>query len=258
MADSPFESTRVRALAVGVLTSLALSATLASARPAAAQGLVDDASSQGAQTAPRWSANAGARDVSVELGLRTGFVKDAGFDPYSTNDVINQGSLGGSLTIFRRGPLSLAVGGRWEWGAVSASARAAKAKLWTHRLSVPVEVRWQLELPLYLFARAAPGALYESATLDDGSATGTLSSAGWVASGDASLGFALLMGPWRASPRTPRWWLIGDGGYGYAAARDVKLSPEGSANDPRRYGAVELPRLALGGGFMRFAVATTF
>lgn len=231
--------------------SLPLALALFASTPAAAQTV---------DAAPReeWPASPGARTWSVELGLRTGFVTNGGFDPYSTNDVLNQGSLGGSATIFRRGPLSLAVGARWEWGAAAAKARAADTKLWTHRLSAPVELRYQLESALQLFARLAPGAMYQSVTVEDSSSATTLRSTGWVVSADASLGAALLIGPYRASPRTPRWWLVGDGGYGFSTSRDVSLSPEGSDGDPRRYGAVELPRLAVRGGFVRLAIAATF
>jgi hypothetical protein len=224
--------------------------SLAVARPASAQ--VSD------QPREEWPSSPGARTVSIDFGIRTGFIADAGFDPYSTNDVLNQGSLGATATIFRRGPLSLAVGGRWEWGAASAKARAADAKLWSHRFSVPVEVRWQLESALQLFARLAPGAMYQSVTLDDPSSPTTLRSTGWVVSTDASLGAALLLGPYRASPRTPRWWLVGDAGYGFSTSRDVTPTPEAADAEPRRYGTVDLPRLALRGGFVRLAVATSF
>lgn len=227
-----------------------------------ALSLASSASAQavdrGAQEREEWPSSPGARTVSVDLGLRTGFIGDAGFDPYSTNDVLNQGSLGATATVFRRGPLSLAAGGRWEWGAASAKARAADAKLWTHRFSVPIEVRYQLESAIQLFARLAPGAMYQSVTLDDASSATALRSTGWVVSTDVSVGAALLIGPYRASPRTPRWWVVGDGGYGFTTSRDVSPAPEGADGDPRRFGTVELPRLAVRGGFLRVAIATSF
>ena len=57
----------------------------------------------------------------MEIGARTQFVNSAGLDPFSTNDVLPQLSLGASFGFWNRDQLSLAAVAGFDYGSTSAS-----------------------------------------------------------------------------------------------------------------------------------------
>jgi hypothetical protein len=199
------------------------------------------------------------RFTQVELGFRTAFIKDPGFDAFSSNDAFNQMSVGASQTVFVDGSISVAVGARWDFGTSRSVSRGADTALTMHRLEVPLETRLHLSRILYVFGRLAPGAMHTAASVSDGSSTDTLTDGRWSFSADASLGAAFLLGP-TSSPRShlPRFWLTAEGGYGWTPARAVEASVDPGQDDFRQYGGIALRPLAMRGGFFRLGVSTTF
>lgn len=191
--------------------------------------------------------------TTLDVGVRTTYVRDAGFDPYSSNDALLQGSLGATHTLKVRWPFALAIGGRWDFGASTSKARGAETNLSAQRLLVSVEGRFHLGgRDGYVFARLAPGGLHLSTSVKDGSLGSAMESGGWVPALDASVGYAWLVGP-RSHPERHRvrFWLFPELGYAWSGAREQALTPSVAADDPRQYGTLQLPSLAVRGPFFR-------
>jgi hypothetical protein len=193
----------------------------------------------------------------AEIGYRGALVRDAGYDPFSTNDWLGQLTLSGSRVLVTRGRFALAVGAAWDYGHASATARGAASDLTVHRLTVPLTVRYSLARWLYLYATVAPGAAHEDARLADPSAPAPLVHSAWLASADASAGAAysfLETGP-------VSWWLRAELGYGLTAPMSLAMSPDLPSSDPRtptQLGTTGLGSLALSGSFGRVALAVAF
>jgi len=199
------------------------------------------------------------RFSQVELGFRAGFMRDSGYDPFSTNDMFTQFSVGGTRTLFVDRALSIAAGVRWDYGRASATARGAEASLSMHRLAVPLEARYHVTRWMYAFARLAPGAMRTSASLTDGSSADTLTDAHWTFSADASLGSAFLVGPHSAPTRhLGRWWFTQELGYGWTQAKALDMGVAPAEDDFRQYGSIALRPIAMRGVFFRLGVALTF
>lgn len=190
---------------------------------------------------------------TVDVGLRETFVRDASFDPYSQNDLLPQGTIGGSRTLWRHERFSVAPGLRWDFGSSSAEARGASTSFVTHRFTVPIEARMQLDELLYVFGRLAPGGVWQRTKVTDGSLAEPLSHSGWVFAGDLSAGASL-----RLFGRAPTFWLTPEIGYAYAARGTAGLSPEVEENDPRQFGALGLNGVSQSGWFFRAGVTATF
>jgi hypothetical protein len=188
----------------------------------------------------------------LEAGYRGAIVRDAGYDPFSTNDWLGQLTLAGSRVVVRRGPFSLVAGAAWDYGRSTATARGADSGLTVHRLTVPLSVRYAPVRWLYVFGTIAPGAAYESARIGDSSAQAPLVTDGWVPAVDASAGASWSF----ADTRPLSWWLTAEAGYGLAAPLLLALSPDGS--DPRRTATTNLGSLAMNGSFGRLAVSVAF
>ncbi len=195
----------------------------------------------------------------AEIGIRAGFFKSDGYDPYSTNDVLTQFSFGGTRTVFVDNQLSLAVGARWDYGGAKAKARGADTSLGMHRLAVPIDVRYHLTRWMYAFVRVAPGAIHTSTSITDPSSPETLSDAHWTFSVDGSVGSAFLLGPHSAPTRhLSRWWLTQELGYGWTTSTASNLGVEPNEDDLRQYGSITGRPLAMRGVFFRLGVAATF
>ena len=230
-----------------LLAALALS--LASALSANARAQTIEESAPPALRPPTWE---------VSAGVRTMYIKSAGFDPFSTNDGFVQFSLSGLGVIARSGRLSLAVGVGLDVGSSSATARNAPSSLSLTHPSALAEGRFQPWSRLYLFARLAPGLVHGTATIDDASSP---SSSGLTTdfdafSLDAGAGGAFCLG----AVGTVRVgvWLLADGGYGWVAAQDLVLAPTLSAADQSKSGTLDLGTLAPRGGFFRISMALSY
>src|SRR5450755_176052 len=137
---------------------LALGLSLAGAVSASARAQTIEESAPPALRPPTWE---------VSAGVRTMYIKSAGFDPFSTNDGFVQFSLSALGVIARSDRLSFAVGLGLDVGSSSATARGAPSSLTLTHLSALAEGRYQPWSRLYLFARLAPGMVHGSATIRD-------------------------------------------------------------------------------------------
>jgi hypothetical protein len=206
-----------------------------------------------AAPAPRPMRPPGAWFVSV--GPRISFIRGAGYDPFSTNDVLAQFSATGLRSFATGGRLATAVGLGWDAGSAQATARGADASLSLARVSAVVEERFVPRPWLYAFGRLAPGWLFADATLDDGSTVRRLGTSYSSFSLDASGGVAGRLNP---GPQPVGVWLLAEGGYGWAPSHALGLAPALPAADANKAGVTPLADLAPRGGFMRFSLALDF
>lgn len=193
----------------------------------------------------------------VTAGVRTMYLKGAGYDPFSTNDALVQFSATGTRTVVRRDRLALVAGLELDAGGSSADARGAPSSLTLTRLSALAEGRYQPAWRFYLFARIAPGLLHGTATIDDASspAASGLSAGFDIFSLDAAAGAAFCLGALSTSRLGA--WLVADGGYGWAPDQHLVLAPP-LGSDQSKAGTLDLGTLAVRGGFFRIAVALSY
>jgi hypothetical protein len=193
-----------------------------------------------------------------QVGMRSTFITDPGFDPFATDNVLTTVSLGASRTIFHSDALSLAPGVFWDYGSRSATARGNSTTLATHRLGLALEGRCHIAPWMYALLRVTPGAIHQSAELKDPLAPAPFVARAWTFALDASAGAAFLLGPHTSSSSPLRWWLAGEAGYGYASAASLVMHPDLASDDPRRVGNLDLGSVALGGTFVRVYGSVTF
>ena len=190
------------------------------------------------------------------LGLRTSWIRSAGFDPFSDNDALAQGSLVATRGLdVGASPLSLVLGLSLDFGHSDAVTRGIDAELNLQRIAVVLEPRYWLAPGLYTGVRLAPGLQHLSASLHDPSSPATLATAFWVPSVDASLTAGGRLNP--AAARVGLW-LLAEGGYGWSPARDLSLSPALPAGDASKAGAVSLGTLRARAPFLRISLALSY
>ena len=110
------------------------------------------------------------------LGMRATFIRSAGFDAFSDNDVLSQISLGIQYVLARRDALAFAVGAAGDFGGRDATARSAPSSMSLSRYTAIAEGRYQFWQRGYAFLRFAPGLLHGSARVEDSSVPGV----GWA------------------------------------------------------------------------------
>jgi hypothetical protein len=220
---------------------------LVSAPPARGQAVIEEAA-RPAVRPPVWELTA---------GVRTTYVKGAGYDPFSTNDALVQFSTTGTRAVIRRDRLALVAGVGLDVGGSSAAARGAPSSLTLTRVSALAEGRYQPAWRFYLFARLAPGLLHGTATLDDPSspAAAGLTDEFDAFSLDAAAGGAFCFGDLGNAHLGA--WLVADGGYGWTPDQHLVLAPQ-LGGDQSKAGALDLGTLAARGGFFRIAVALSY
>jgi hypothetical protein len=192
-----------------------------------------------------------------QVGMRSSFVTDSSFDPFADSNVLTSFSLGASRTIFDQDAFSLAPGIFWDYGARSGTARGQATSLQTNRLALALEGRYHMAPWVYGLVRVTPGALHQSAQVDDPLSPAPFVAKAWTFAFDASAGAAFLLGP-HSSPSLVHWWLAAEGGYGYAGSASLMMHSDLAADDPRRTGDLNLGQLALSGGFFRIYGSVTF
>ncbi len=191
----------------------------------------------------------------VALGVRTSLVRDAGFDPFSTGDLLAQFSATVMHTLRAGDGFVPALGLAADIGSSSATARGAEAQFNTWRLALVLEPRFVPRPGFYVGARIAPGLLHTSASLRDSSAPAPLSAAYSTLSIDGSLSAGVRLTPGAGSIGL---WLVADAGYGWAPRRTLTLVPELPARDASKAGATELGSLSSRGMFGRVSVAASY
>jgi hypothetical protein len=196
------------------------------------------------------------------VGVRTMLIRDAGYDPFSTDDSLVQVALSATRVLTRQDRLALAVGADFDYGASDATARGAPSSLALTRLALFAEGRYALHPRLYAFLRAAPGVLNVSASVQDASAPpisgatpASLTEKFTVPSLEGSLGAAACLAP-ASSPVGA--WIVAQAGYGWAPSHALLLSPDVGSADQSKVAPLDLGTLAPRGAFLTFAFAVSY
>ena len=246
----------MRAILLGLVVTFG--AVVVAPRPAAAA--ITDSDLYGA---PR-----PALGLTVSLGFRSDLVRSAALDPFSRRDGIGQSALSVARRFGGSELSGLLLGFEWNHGKTTATARGADSSLELDRLTMVIEGRLPIRAKLAGFARFAPGLLRENAHLADASVPGDaytgISSGGldgkaWVPAADISGGLALRLGEmYRYGTPLFGFWLTAEGGYAYAGAHDLVLTPSVATQPGRTDEALNLGALAFRGPFLRFRFAVSF
>jgi hypothetical protein len=200
--------------------------------------------------------------VGGRFSPRYVWVRDAGFDPYASNDLLIGVHLEGMLRVWNDGPLSAWVLAGWSTGGTGSpgTARQLSSSLSFHDLQIGVEGRYALNRRLSLLARAAPGARYFRTSLASGDLPYDLVSTSWTWSADASAGAAVMIGAvgnddWPSA----RMWVSSDLGYTMTGKVENKLRADlDDEEEQRRVGVTRLPSLSASGVLFRLSFAVTF
>jgi hypothetical protein len=204
------------------------------------------------------------------IGARAMFVADDGFDAFSDNDSLVAFTLGIGRSLYAADHVSFALMAFWDAGGRSSNLRGEPTEMFVHRLSLGPEVRWHPLQDGYLFGRVSPAVLRTVTTLNESSTgavhdarsddvdLGVLSS--WDFGVDVTIGLAYeLFGSAGRRSGPVRFWLFGEGGYGWATSTPLDWTPE--ADDPaapERVAVLDQGELGVRGAFFRLAAATTF
>jgi hypothetical protein len=193
----------------------------------------------------------------VTGGGRASLFGGAGYDPFSTNDVLGQLSTAVSWSLPRRdgSAFSTAVGIIGEFGQSGALARGADADLSLTRVGLLLEERFSPIRWGYAFARVSPAWMTIDAKLRDPASPAVLQSSSSSFALDASLGLAANLNP---GARGVGFWLLADGGYGWAPSSELTLTPALAAADAAKAGSTSLGTLAPRGAFFRGGLALSF
>jgi hypothetical protein len=197
------------------------------------------------------------RNIRLEIGERTQFVKSAGFDPFSTNDVLPQLSLGASFGFWAQDKLSLAAVAGFDYGSVSANVRSDQATIDLRRFTLAPEARYHVLRVLLLSAKVGPTLTREAA--DVSGPLGSMLKTGWKFGFDATAGAAVeLWGYANGASHKPRIWLMGEGGYGWTSAMNLTFKPEDSGAAPQRLTPLDLGELSVSGPLFRITAGLSF
>lgn len=198
----------------------------------------------------------------ISTGPRFSYVSGAGYDTFSTNNLLTQWSLEGQYPLFSRGRLAVGVGLGYAGGARSGTLRGDKTALGVHTLQVPIEGRYHLGNWAYGFARVAPGTTAVVASLEEASSPNRIEDTQWVFSTDLSVGAAILLGPRGgdlADKRSIRIWAVPEVGYTLATRANLTMRPDRDAKDALGTDDhTSLPGLNLSAFYWRLSLATTF
>jgi hypothetical protein len=199
------------------------------------------------------------------LGVRASYLTDNDYqlfsrtvdrlaDTYPTAQI----TLGGGAAVWTQRALSLVVLGLWDYGGDSSELRGEQTDIDIHRLAVGAELRHHYTPWLYSMARAAPAALHTTASIKDSAAATTLYAKSWSFGFDLSVGAGVrLFGKPDPASRAPRGWALGEIGYGWANATDLRFAPNDDSDAPQRISELDLGELAIRGPMFRISAALT-
>jgi len=191
----------------------------------------------------------------VGVGIRTTFVRDAGFDPFADTDALTTFDTSLGRTLLARRQLSLAAAFDYQVGGRSASARLDATDLSIHRLTLAPEVRFHLWPRLFLLARPAFGADRVKARIDESSTGAELVEKGWAPAVDLTAGVAAeLYGKVSGDRPSFRLWLTAEGGYGWTGQVDLTMTPDSGQTAPARLAPLDLGDLNLRGPGFQLAL----
>jgi hypothetical protein len=251
--------------ALAGLAGVATAAPAPAALPAPASPVLSDNGSVGPDASFRTPLA-----LTVRLGFRSDLVRSAGLDAFSGKDNIPQSALSVSRRFGPSESFGLALGLEWDHGRTDAISRGADASLVTDRLSVTIEGSVPIRHRLAGFVRVAPGFLHQNASLADrsapgdpfgsvGSGDGILRAEAWVPAADVSAGLDLRLGELdRLGTPLLAFRLTGEGGYGYARAQQLALTPNVATQPGRTDEPLRLGDLALRGPFLRIQLGVSF
>jgi hypothetical protein len=204
-------------------------------------------------TGPRLPRGTGAWQVSA--GVRASLVRGAGFDPFSTNDVLSQISLT-ATRAFSTGPrLASVVGLLFEDGDAASVARGDSTRLTLVRVGLLLEERFAPRPWGYAFVRVAPAWLKGSAALGESASPAPLETSFSTFGVDASAGIAGRLNP---RSHVVGLWLVADAGYGWVPAQHMSFSPALPAADRDKAGVTTFDDLKPSGVLFRSSFAVTY
>jgi hypothetical protein len=232
--------------------AIALAAALAAlslAPLARADPPPDQVERRDASTGPEFHVGAGARGL---------LLPDAGYQPYSSNEVMFQLALTGGITFLRAGNVSLIAFAEWDVGETSAPARSAQAGLTMHRLGGGIEARFGIGRRFYLGVKAAPAALNLLGSLEEPGMSESLLARPWTWALDTTGTAGLLLGSVAGRRAPVRFWLGAEVGYAFAGKATMAFAPDTDSSDTRHFGTVMLPAFQPSGGVSRLSLMMSF
>jgi hypothetical protein len=238
---------RRRSATLALLLALSSSTTIAAAQAADEVTPTPDATLGNHQ-----------RHVRLDIGVRTQLVRSAGLDPFSSNDVLPQLTLGASYYFWARDRFSVGGVFAFDYASASENARSAEASLDARRLLLGPELRYHVLRVLALTAKAGPTLTRQEVTYS-GELVDPLQKTTWKAGVDATLGVACeVFGYASGQSNKPRLWLTAEGGYGYTAPNRLRLTLPDDSASPQRLAALDLGELSLSGPLFRATAALSF
>ena len=198
------------------------------------------------------------KNIRLEIGVRTQYIKSDGFNPFSERDVLTQLTVGASWAFWAHNKLSLAAYGGLDYGGTSAALRSHDASLDLVRFALAPEARYHVLRVLALTAKVGPTLTRESAEISSPLGSPLLKT-GWKFGFDATAGAALeLWGYSNGASKKPRMWVMGEGGYGWTAPLQLTFQPENSGAVPQRLTSLDLGELVVGGPLFRITAGLSF
>jgi hypothetical protein len=234
-------------------SALCAAALFGIARPAAAEADQVEAPQQDPEALGNHQ-----KHLRLDIGGRGQLIKNAGLDPFSTNDAIGQFSLAASYAFWARDRLSLAAVVGFDYGGSSANVRSDQASLDLKHFTLAPEARYHVLRVLALTAKLGPTVTREAAEVSGGLDT-TLVRTAWKFGFDATLGAAVeLWGYRNGSSNKPRLWLAGEAGYGWTAPMSLTFKPDESGSVPQRLTPLAFQDLTLAGPLFRITAGLSF
>ncbi len=195
------------------------------------------------------------RHLDLMLGARMTWVSSAGFDPFSSGDVLPQLAVRVGGVVWQKERMSLAIAVDWAGGGANDRARGEPSSIAIHRVGAGAEGRWHVLNSLFGYVRVAPGLLYSRVSL--GSGDSRLVGDDFDFSADGAAGLAYRFG---GSPdgrkRSARLHVFAEGGYSLATKSDLALQT--GEDGPPRSEPIDLGSVRAGGPFVTAGLALTY
>jgi hypothetical protein len=197
-------------------------------------------------------------EFHLSAGVRGLLLPDAGYQPYSNDEVMFQAAFTGGITFLRARNVSLIAFAEWDVGVTSATARDASAALAMHRIGGGLEARFGLGRRFFFAVKAAPAAISLYGSIEQQGMSEPLLARPWTWALDTTGSIGVLLGT-AAGRRAPvRFWLGAELGYAFAGQATMAFSPDVDSTDTRHFGTVMLPAFRPSGGVSRISLSVSF